>query len=266
MDGSYRYFFNKFIRSYVPILAFLIALEFISMFFSFVTPLLAKSLIDDVFIGGKNELFNYIILGTIGIYVISSISSFLSSYKKGELDLIIFNNVAKETFNTVQLAPIKGSQEMKVGDLLSRIIANTRSAIAIFTQIIPQFFVSVARMVTPFIILLFYNWQLALIVTIPALLFLFPMSFFGRRLAKKQKSSLEKTASIYSFLKENLSIIPLIKVFGLELWAQNKFDQQMKNYYDASIDYTKNNSMGISVNALMYAVPMVLLIIFGVCV
>ncbi|MFB3765156.1 MAG: ABC transporter ATP-binding protein [Methanotrichaceae archaeon] len=261
--GSYRYFFKKFIRPYIPTMAFLIALEFISMFFSFVTPLLAKSLIDDVFIGGKTELINYVILGTVGTYIISSFSSFLSSYKQGELELIIFNNVTKETFNAIQLAPIKRSQERKVGDLLSRIIANTRSAIVIFTQIIPQIFVGLARMIIPFTIMLFYNWHLTLIVTIPALLFLLPMSIFGGRLEKMQKTSLEKTALIYSFLKENLSITPLIKAFGLETWAQDKFDEQIKNYYDASIDYTKNNSMGISANVLAYGVPMVLLIIFG---
>jgi ATP-binding cassette subfamily B protein/subfamily B ATP-binding cassette protein MsbA len=37
----------------------------------------------------------------------------------------------------------------------------------------------------------------------------------------------------------------------------------MSEYYDASLDYAKNNSMGFSVNSLMYGIPMVLLIIFG---
>jgi len=152
---------------------------------------------------------------------------------------------------------------MKVGDLLSRIVANTRSAIIIFTQIVPQFVVNVARIITPFTIMLFYDWKLTLIVTTPALFFLLPMLFFGKRLEQTQKISLEKTGSIYSFLKESLTMIPLIKVFGLERWSRDKFNEQMKDYYDVSIDYTKNNSMGSSVNSLIYGVPIALLILFG---
>ena len=125
------------------------------MLFSFVSPLLAKSLIDDVFIGGRTELFGYILLGTVGTYIISAVSTYLSGYSKGKLDLVLFNDVTKEAFDAVQSAYIKKTQEMKVGDLLSRIVANTRSAIIIFTQIIPQFVVNVARIITPFTIMLF---------------------------------------------------------------------------------------------------------------
>lgn len=263
MKGSYRFFFSKFIRPQAHTLVLLMALEFVSSTFLFISPLLAKSLIDDVFLGGRAELFNYILLGTAGTYIVSSLSTYLSGYKKGELELNIFNDVARETFNAIQFASLRKSQEIKVGDLLSRILTNTRSAITIFTYIIPNFIMSAIRIVTPLSIMFFYNAQLTLIVMIPALLFILPVSFFGKKLERTQRESLVKTASVYSLLKENLSMMPLIKAFGLERWSQNKFDELMKGYYDASLDYTKNNSMGFSVNALMYGIPMVLLILWG---
>lgn len=83
MDGSNKYFFRKFIRPYAHTIAFLIALEFVSMIFLFISPLLTKSLIDDVFLGGRTELFGYILLGTAGTYIVSSLSTYLSGYKKG---------------------------------------------------------------------------------------------------------------------------------------------------------------------------------------
>jgi len=263
MEQYFKYFLVKFIKPHAPALAILLALEFVGMLFSFVSPLLVKSLIDDVFIGGKTELFNYILLGTATTYVISAASTYLSGYNKGKLELILFNEVAKEAFDSVQSASLMEIQKMKIGDLLSRIVANTGSAIAMFTQIIPQFFINVVRVITPFIIILFYDWQLTLIVTIPALLFILPMILFGRKLEKTKKASLEKTGLIYSFLKENLCLVPLIKVFGLEGWSRSKFDEQMKDYYDASMDYTKNSSLNISVDSMLYGVPMVLLLLFG---
>jgi len=263
MDDSYKYFFMRFIRPHATIMSTLIVLSFTSTLFSLVTPILEKSLVDDVFIGRRTDLLGYILIATAGIYIVSSLSTFFSSYKKGKLDLILFNDVANEAFNSIQIAPIMETQEMKVGDLLSRIVVNTRSAINMFTFIIPEFIINSIRVITPVIIMLFLDMKLAIVVIIPALLFLVPMIFFGKRLEDTQRTSLAKTAEIYSFLKENLSMIPLIKVFGLERWSQSKFNEQMKDYYDASMDYTKNSSLNSSVESLMFGVPMILLILLG---
>lgn len=263
MNDSYKYFIRKFIRPHALTMVFLIFLSFVSTIFSYITPLIAKSLVDDVFIGGKNYLFGYILLGTAGAYIVSSFSTYLSGLKKGKLDIVLFNDVANETFNEVQLACIMKTQEMKVGDLMSRIMVNTRSAVNMFTLIIPEIIINTIRIIIPLLIMLFLNVQLALIVMVPALLFLFSMSFFGERLERTQRASLEKSASVYSFLKENLSMLPLIKVFGLEKWSREKFNEQMTNYYDASIDYTRNSSLNSSMDSLMYGVPMILLILFG---
>ncbi len=263
MMDRYRYFITKFVRPHALTMVLLIALSFVGTLFSIITPLLVKSLVDDVFIGGRTGLFGYILLGTAGIYIISSLSSYISGFKKGKLDLVLFNNVTNEVFNAIQLAPIKKTQDMKIGDLLSRIMVNTRSAINMFTYIIPEFIISVIRIISPLTIMLFLNLQLTLIVVIPAILFLFPMSFFGKRLEDTQRTSLVKTASIYSFIKENLSMMPLIKVFVLERWSRDKFAEEMRGYYDASIDYTKHSSLNNSIGSLMSGVPMVLLILFG---
>ncbi|OPX77973.1 MAG: Molybdate/tungstate import ATP-binding protein WtpC [Methanosaeta sp. PtaB.Bin039] len=263
MKDKYRYFITRFVRPYAPTMIFLIILSFMGTIFSFITPLLAKSLVDDVFIDRRTEMFGYILLGTTGTYIISSISAYISGYKKGTLDLVIFNDVAKEVFSAIQLAPIEKIQDMKVGDLLSRIVVNTRSAINMFTYIIPEFSISVIRIIAPITIMLFLNVQLTLIVVLPAMLFILPISFFGRRLENTQRISLIKTASIYSFIKENLSMILLIKAFSLEKWSRDKFDKEMKGYFEASIDYTKNSSMNSSVSSLMNGIPMILLILFG---
>ncbi len=263
MHNSHKFFFCRFIRPQIYTMVLLIALGFLGDIFTFISPLIFKSLIDDVFLGGRVNLFSYIIMATAATYIISALSNYISNYKKSELELKIFNNIARETFNTVQLASLRESQEIKTGDMLSRILTNTRTAITIFTYVLPDFIMSAIRIVTPLTIMLFYDIELTLIVIIPAFLFILPMYFFGRKLERTQMASLVKTASVYSFLKESLSMIPLIKVFGLERWSRNKFSELMSEYYDASLDYTKNNSMGFSVNSLMYGIPMVLLIIFG---
>ena len=197
------------------------------------------------------------------MYIVSSISSYYNSYITGKLNLVLLKEVSESIFNVVQFAPLKSSQTIKVGDMITRIMGNTQIAINIPVRIIPSLFMSVVSIVVPFAIMLTLNYKLAIIVMSPVVLFALSSAIFGKRMEKIQKAFLTVNASIYSFLKENLSIIPLVKVFNLESWSQNRFNHQINDYYSISLNYTKISSLNSSLSSLILGVPIVLLITFG---
>ncbi len=260
---SFKFFFNKFIRQHTLSLAVILFLSFFSLLFSFISPLLIKTLVDNVFVARELNLFVYIIAGIVVMYLISSVSSYFNSFITGKLQLTLLKEVSESSFDTVQSASLKSTQNFKVGDLITRISGNSQIAINVPIRIIPQFFMSVTSIIVPFIIMMSLNYQLALVVISPVILFVFSSSIFGKRMEKIQKIFLESNASIYSFLKENLSLIPLIKVFNLSLWSQDRFKTQMDDYYGISLDFTKTSSLNSSLSSLILGVPIVLLITFG---
>ena len=260
---SFKFFFIKFVRKHILTLILIFVLSIFTLLFSFISPLLIRSLVDNVFIGRVQGLFIYIILGIIGMYIVSSISSYFNSYVAGKLSLVLLKEVSESIFNVVQFASLKSSQTIKVGDMITRIMGNTQIAINIPVRIIPSLFMSVVSIVVPFAIMLSLNYELAIIVMSPVVLFALSSAIFGKRMEKIQKSFLKVNASIYSFLKENLSIIPLVKVFNLESWSQNRFKHQIDDYYGISLNYTKVSSLNSSLSSLILGVPIVLLITFG---
>ena len=260
---SFKFFFSKFVRKHILTLILIFVLSIFTLLFSFISPLLIRSLVDNVFIGRVQGLFIYIILGIIGMYIVSSISSYFNSYVAGKLSLVLLKEVSESIFNVVQFASLKSSQRIKVGDMITRIMGNTQIAINIPVRIIPSLFMSVVSIVVPFAIMLSLNYELAIIVMSPVVLFALSSAIFGKRMEKIQKSFLKVNASIYSFLKENLSIIPLVKVFNLESWSQNRFNKQINDYYGISLNYTKVSSLNSSLSSLILGVPIVLLITFG---
>jgi len=262
-NKNYKYFLIRFIKPHAHLIIIILFLDFISLLFSFANPLLMKYLVDDVFIEKKFDLFGYIILGTAGIYIVSAVSNFSSRYLNGKLELILFRYIAEDLFNSIQLASLKDAQRITIGDLISRIMSNTKSAIYIFTYIIPELLLNLVSIIIPIGIMFYLNYQLTLIITSPVLFFFLTSLYFGNILENRQKLSLEKSASIYSFLKETFSLIPLIKVFGLETWSLGRFIKQMEDYYNASMGYTRTSSLMSSVGSLIYGVPMILLILFG---
>ena len=260
---SFKFFFSKFMKPHILTLVLIFALGFSTLLFSFISPLLIRALVDQVFVARMLNLFIYIIIGIIGMYIISAISSYFNSYVSGKLSLVLLKEVSENAFNVVQFASLKSTQNIKVGDMITRIMGNTQIAINIPVRILPQFFMSIVSIIVPFVIMLTLSYQLALIVMSPVVLFLLSSTIFGNKMEVIQKAFLEINASIYSFLKENLSIIPLVKVFNLEKWSQNRFNNQMDNYYGISINYTKTSSLNSSLSSLILGVPIVLLITFG---
>jgi ABC-type bacteriocin/lantibiotic exporter with double-glycine peptidase domain len=260
---SFKFFLNKFVRKHVLTLILIFVLSIFTLLFSFISPLLIRSLVDNVFLGRVQGLFIYIILGIIGMYIVSAISSYFNSYVAGKLSLVLLKEVSESIFNVVQFASLKSSQTIKVGDMITRIMGNTQIAINIPVRIIPSLFMSVVSIVVPFTIMLSLNYELAIIVMSPVVLFAISSVFFGKRMEKIQKSFLKVNASIYSFLKENLSIIPLVKVFNLESWSQNRFNHQIDDYYGISLNFTRVSSLNSSLSSLILGVPIVLLITFG---
>jgi ABC-type bacteriocin/lantibiotic exporter with double-glycine peptidase domain len=219
--------------------------------------------VDDVFLSREIYLFYYIIAAIVGMYLLSFVSSYLNSYMTGKLQLLLLKDVSGKVFSVINLAPYKKIQSMKIGDLITRILGNTQIAINIPVRIIPQFIMAITSIVVPFIIMLTLNSKLAVIVMTPVALFIILSLFFGKRMQNIQKIFLETNASLNSFIKENFSIIPLIKVFNLEKWSQNRFNKEMQDYYNISLTYTKTTSLNSSLSSLIMGIPIVLLIGFG---
>ena len=92
---SFKFFFNKFIKPHILTLILIFALSFFTLLFSFISPLLIRALVDNVFIGRMLNLFLYIIIGIIGMYIVSSVSSYFNSYVTGKLSLVLLKDVSE---------------------------------------------------------------------------------------------------------------------------------------------------------------------------
>jgi len=104
---------------------------------------------------------------------------------------------------------------------------------------------------------------LAAAVILPALLFIFSSAYFGKRMKAAQRPALDAEAGIQSYLKETLPMAPLIRVFGLADWAEDKYDRQFLRFRESSVAVIKLSSMSAAVTMLIYSVPTILILTLG---
>lgn len=256
-------FFSSFVRPYLGYIVFLIILSLIAMAFSLIEPLLMRSMIDDVFIGKNTALFWRIIIFILAFYTVSATSNYFSIYMNGKLNAGLSRDVEGEVFYLMQSISMDEIHKIRTGDIMSRVMGDTAVSIQIFTSIIPQFIISLVGIIVPFFIMFYLDKGLTVIAMLPLALFIISSRTYGEKIKARQKKSLEASAAARSFLKESLSILPLVKAFSLKEHMSDKFRTTLDDVYSSSLGYTKTSALYGSLNSLIYSLPTILLLIFG---
>lgn len=233
------------------------------MLFAIISPLVMRTLIDDVLIGKNTGLFIPVLIIMSGIYLVSALSGYLSARIKGTLDITLFTELSSQIFNKVQKTNYNDLQRLKIGDLQFRTTGNAGSIIQTVTSTIPQILVTIMGIFLPVMVMFSLNAEIAMIVLLPAFLFVLSSWYFGNKIKEVQRPALDSNASLQSFLKEAYSTIPLIKMFRLENWMHGGYNRHLSQYTDNSLGVVKVASMNTAITMLIYGVPSILIVTLG---
>ncbi len=78
-----------------------------------------------------------------------------------------------------------------------------------------------------------------------------------------QRPALDADAGIQSYLKETLPYGSLIRVFGLENWAEKNYDRQFLRFRETSVSVIRLSFLSAAVTMLIYSVPTLLILTLG---
>lgn len=262
-------FFGRYTRPYQHYIAILIFLTAASLLSALITPLILRTLIDDVFsLSGEMEFsvltkkLSIWLAFLLLTFIISSISMYFYSYFSGKLSAVVSNDIREGIFGDLNLKSLPALYTVKSGDVISRIMNDIVLSQEMITTCVIRFFSGIMGIALPLIIMLAMKWDLTLICITPMALYALLSWAFGKRLREKQGITLREMGTVSSFLREGLSIFPLVKVSGLEDYQKGRFGKVVGSYCDASINMSKTTASYISLAGLNIFLPIVL--IFGV--
>lgn len=261
------YGYNRFLLTICSVRPFtylaVILLSISGTLFAIISPLIMRSLIDDVLIGKNTSLLLPLLAAMTGIFLISALSNYVSARVKGTLYIDLYREFSSRIFAHLQRAEYASLRKFRTGDLLSRITGNMTTVVQTAIRTIPQILVISIGIVLPLTIMISMDAVLAAVVILPAILIVFSSVYFGKRMKAAQRPALDAEAGIQSYLKETLPSAPLIRVFGLEDWAEKNYDRQFLRFRDTSVSVIKLTSLSAAVTMLIYTVPTILILTFG---
>ena len=115
------------------------------------------------------------------LYLVRIVFRFMSNYLAHKAAWYLVGDLRSRMYDKLQSLDLGFFHDKQTGDLMSRVVNDTRDFELLYAHIIPELITNVATFVGVLVILLLINWKLALITCCPIPLILFSGVIFAKK-------------------------------------------------------------------------------------
>ncbi len=151
---------------------------------------------------------------------------FLSNYLAHKAAWYLVGDLRTRTYDKLEHMHIGYFHDKQTGDLMSRIVNDTRDFELLYAHMIPETITNIVTFVGVLAVLLTINWKLALITCAPIPLIFLSGIIFSKKVRPFFRASQKKMGELNGKLQDNLSGLQEIQSFGREEYETEKVDER----------------------------------------
>ena len=198
----------------------------------------------------------------LGIFVVKGILSFGYRYLMARVSHKLILNMRIELYDRLVYFPLGFFTDRRVGDIISRgtnDMGTLYSSIKSISAIIQAGSTVLVSLVAMFL----YSWRLTLMTMLIFPPAIYVINRFGRWIKDTSVRIQEKVADISSYLERTVSGIGIIKSFATEDWERERFTEESRGKYSASMKRARLTSYLFPLIEIISAFGMVAVFWFG---
>nr|MCR5067748.1 ABC transporter ATP-binding protein [Erysipelotrichaceae bacterium] len=161
-----------------------------------------------------------------GLYLLRTILRFMSSYLSHKAAWYLVGDLRTRVYDKLARMHIGYFHDKQTGDLMSRVINDTRDFELLYAHMIPETITNIVTFAGVLIILLTINPLLALITCAPIPLILISGLIFAGKVRPYFRVSQQKMGELSGKLQDNLSGIHEIQAFGRQEYETGKINDK----------------------------------------
>ena len=247
---------------YKGAIAFYTVLGVLSTTLGLVSSVASKYLID-IITGYKTSMLVQLILLMVGSTVFSLVFSSIISRISTRLSIDISNDIQADIFDKIVDADWLALSQYSNGDILNRFNSDIGTVSRNAISWLPTILIAFYNFIATFLVLLHYDWIMAIIAFLSAPFLLLMSRFVIRKQREYGKKVREMSSKLMSFEVETFYNFDTIKSFGIAPYYSKKMRWWQKQFKDISLEY---NLFSIKTNILMSIVSnAVQFLAFGYC-
>ena len=267
-DGTFREIIDdwKWIFTYSArykfAIVFYVFLGIFSTTMGLVSSVASKYLID-IITGYQTSRLAVLILIMVGSSVASLALDSVLSRITTRLSIYINNDIQADIFDKIVDADWLSLSRYSNGDVLNRFNSDISTVSGNAISWLPSIIIAVYRFAATFLVILHYDWVMALIALGSAPFMLLISKFLIKKQREYSKKVKEMNSQLMSFEVETFYNFDTIKSFGIAPYYSKKLRWWQGKFKDVSLDY---NMFSIKSNILMSVIGMaVQFAAFGYC-
>jgi ABC-type bacteriocin/lantibiotic exporter with double-glycine peptidase domain len=207
---------GQFLRPHKTVLIISSVLSVISTALGMIQPLFVKVLIDRILLGQNYHFLVIFLIAVIALLTLGFIIRVANSYIYTKFSAQVLFTMREALFGHLQKVPLHFFTHHKIGDIHSRIASDMSDIQELLTKTLPDYFFNIITCCITVGILIWLNWQMALMSFAAIPIALYIIYRIQPKLVILARHMAENNADISHFLFEALSGIREIRAFSAE--------------------------------------------------
>jgi len=214
----------KYVRPYRLTVSVAVVLLLLSSISQIVQVFLVKVGVDDYIMPGVKDGFTWIILAYLGVMVLTFVTRYTQYYLTQWLGQKVQHDIRMQTFRHLQRLHLGFYDKNPVGRLVTRVTNDINVLNEMFSTGVVNIIGDIFMLVLIVGVMMYINWQLALITFI-VLPFLVVITFLFRARARGAYREVRtRLARLNSYLQEHILGIHIVQLFNREKKTYEEFD------------------------------------------
>ena len=199
----------------------------------------------------------------LGLYLLRVLFRFLSNYLAHRAAWYLVGDLRSRLYNKLQSLDLGFFHDKQTGDLMSRVVNDTRDFELLYAHMIPDLITNFVTFIGVLIILLTINVKLALITCAPIPLILISGVIFAKKVRPYFKASQKVMGDLNAQLQDSLSGLHEIQAFGQEKYEGERVRQKSFEQVVAMLRALRASAIFHPCVELLSSAGTVLVVFFG---
>lgn len=199
----------------------------------------------------------------IGLYLGRILFRFLSNYLAHKAAWYLVGDLRTRTYDKLERMHIGYFHDKQTGDLMSRIVNDTRDFELLYAHMIPETITNIVTFIGVLVVLLTINVKLALITCAPIPLIFISGIIFSKKVRPFFRASQKKMGELNGKLQDNLSGLQEIQSFGREEYETQQVDEKNFEHVKAMLKALKISAVFHPCVEFISSIGTILVVAFG---
>ena len=228
-----------------------------------VRPVLLQQIIDN-YITNKNEkqLLFFVILMLV-VLLFEVIFQFLFIYFANWLGQNIVKDMRVQLFKHLSYFRMQYFNNSSVGKLVTRVVSDIETIASIFGQGLFMIISDLLKMIVIAAVMLWMNWQLALIVFVILPILIFATKVFQKAMKSAFQEVRTEVANLNSFVQERITGMKIVQLFTREEIEYKKFKSINEKHKKAWVRTVWYNSIFFPIAEILPSIAIGLVVWYG---